>query len=63
MQKQMVNLHIKNETQRKNQKKMLIRITVNKMLVIAFISGFEIHSLKVGQYKILKLKDKRKKRD
>ena len=45
----------------KNQKKMLIRITVNKMLVIAFISGFEVHSLKVGQYKILKLEDKRKK--
>lgn len=29
---------------------------------MAFISGFEVYSLKVGQYKILKLKDKRKKK-
>ena len=36
MQKQMVNLHRKSETYRKNQKKMLIRITVNKMLFMDF---------------------------
>ena len=62
MQKQLVNLHIKSETYRKNQNKML-RITVNKMLFMAFVSGFEVHSLKVSQCKIPKLKDKRKSRD
>ena len=45
------------------EKKMLTRITVSKMFVMAFISGFQVHRLKVGQYKILKLKDKRKKKE
>ena len=60
MQKQMVNLHRQSKTY---GKKMLTRITVSKMFVMAFISGFQVHSLKVGQYKILKLKDKRKKKE